>query len=831
MDKRPELLAPAGEWDSFVAAVRNGADAVYMGGALFNARQYAGNFDDDSLRRALEYAHVRGIKVYMAMNTLIADDEMAAAVDQAGRAYNMGIDGIIVQDIGFAALVRRFFPELSLHASTQMTIHSAGGASFLEERGFKRVVLARELSLDEIGELVGKTGLETEVFVHGALCISYSGQCLMSSLIGGRSGNRGRCAQPCRLPYSLMRPGGVKAAEGYLLSPRDLCCADILSRLVKAGVGSLKIEGRMKSPEYVANVVRIYRKYLDAVMEGKTIAVSEEDMRALLLSFNRGGFSHGYLEGYAGKKIIAVEKPKNWGIFLGTAEGYEPGKKEVRVRLQETLSMGDGIEIWNGEEASPGAIVSSIKAAGSRVNTAAAGELAEIGYVAGRIRKGDRVYKTSDRLLNEAARQSLREDGPKVRVKGSFYAGEGLPSLLEVSDDEGNSMTIEGRIPEKALTKGLDRDRIASQLRRTGGTPFEFSSIVADIAEGLSMSAGSLNEMRRKGLEALEALRIEKYTRNISISDVEKELNRHYYPGNSRSGEREKKTQENIIYSIFVYNIHKAADYSQLGADRLCLPLGFFLRERSKPLIDRLKEAGTEVFCWLPPASGVNYRKLAASQMDGLVAKGVDGILAGNPGSIKDFENRAELLRGDLGLNVFNSISVKELSGVGLKGLTLSAELDLNRIERLRLNGATEIEAVVYGRLPLMTSRYCPAGWLNGCGDKGGGCPAAEAKGCFRLKDRKGAEFPVISDRIDCMSMIFNARVLFLPELHHRLADAGVKVFRFNMVEESAGEMEEILKIYRQAGQRGEAALREYADAVERIRSAGFTRGHYLRGV
>ncbi|NLD47499.1 MAG: U32 family peptidase, partial [Clostridiaceae bacterium] len=321
---KPELLAPCGDQDAFKAAVENGADAVYLGGRLFNARQFAANFDSEKLKEASDYAHVRAVNVYLAMNTLMSEGELGKALEFLQEAYLAGIDGVIVQDLGFAALVRKAFPDLPLHASTQMTIYNIEGVRTLEKIGFKRVVLARELSLEEIGSICTETGLEVEVFAHGALCTGYSGQCLMSSIIGGRSGNRGKCAQPCRLPYELEGENPNRNSSinrGYYLSPKDLCTVGLLGEIAATGVKSLKIEGRMKSPEYVATVVRIYRKYLNRVFEkGKLsvkYAIDEQDLSDLLKIFNRGGFSEGYFKGKTGKDMMSYEKPKNWGVYLG----------------------------------------------------------------------------------------------------------------------------------------------------------------------------------------------------------------------------------------------------------------------------------------------------------------------------------------------------------------------------------------------------------------------------------------------------------------------------------------------------------------------------------
>jgi U32 family peptidase len=353
--KLPELLSPAGNMESLKAAVENGADAVYMGGRAFNARRNAANFSNEELKEAIAYAHARGVNAYIALNTLISDAEMRQAMEAAGQAYEAGADALIVQDLGLASVLRKYLPDLPLHASTQCTITGAGGVQALAKLGFSRVILARELSLEEIGRAAGESPVPVEVFVHGALCVSASGQCLMSSMIGCRSGNRGLCAQPCRLPYSL---GG---RHGYLLSPKDLCALAWLPGLVATGAAALKIEGRMKSPEYVATVTAIYRKYLDLCAQGVPYRVAAADLEELRLSFDRGGFTAGYLKGRPGSDFIARERPsppdearRNAVRALeARAKASYTGapRRKTLINASFVASVGESLhfEVWDSE--------------------------------------------------------------------------------------------------------------------------------------------------------------------------------------------------------------------------------------------------------------------------------------------------------------------------------------------------------------------------------------------------------------------------------------------------------------------------------------------------
>lgn len=347
-----ELLSPVGNFESLKAAVQNGADCVYFGANSFSARAFAENFDSNTLKEAIKYAKLRGVKTNLTLNTLIKDNELADAFDLAKKAYEFGIDAIIVQDLGLAKLLIKSFPDLAIHGSTQMSVHNLEGVLELQKLGFKRVVLSRELSLDEIEYICKNSQIEIECFVHGALCISYSGQCLFSSMVGGRSGNRGKCAQSCRLPYDLLE-NDKKIDTGYLLSTRDLCSLKFLPKLISCGVTSFKIEGRMKSSEYVATVTRIYRKYIDlanSCIESNKLEeynISSNDEKELMQVFNRGNFSNGHLESKENRNLIYKEKPNNMGLFLGTVQKYNPSKGYISVKLKEPMEIGDTISLQN----------------------------------------------------------------------------------------------------------------------------------------------------------------------------------------------------------------------------------------------------------------------------------------------------------------------------------------------------------------------------------------------------------------------------------------------------------------------------------------------------
>ena len=388
MTRSVELLSPVGDFDCLKAAVQNGADSVYFGGSLFNARASATNFDNLNLKKAINYAKIRNVKTHLTLNTLLKDEEFDQAVDLACKAYEYGIDAIIVQDLGLARYLHKNLPDLPLHASTQMTIHRLEGVQELEKLGFQRVVLSRELSLEEIAYICKNTNLEIEVFVHGALCISYSGQCLFSSSVGARSGNRGKCAQSCRMPYTLLEKDPSTSKEttldsGFLLSPRDLCALPYLESLIQAGVTCFKIEGRMKTPEYVATVTRIYRKYIDLVLAGHPVSVSQQDQQDLLQVFNRGGFSTGHLSSEANQNLVFPQKPSNMGLYLGNVSNFQPQKGLVSLHLNEPIAIGDTISFEKEESKYT---VSELMIQNQNTPQAKAKEKVTIGRMKGNIR-------------------------------------------------------------------------------------------------------------------------------------------------------------------------------------------------------------------------------------------------------------------------------------------------------------------------------------------------------------------------------------------------------------------------------------------------------------
>lgn len=504
MKKKCELLAPAGGMEQLKAAVENGADAVYLGGRLFNARINASNFEDAELAEAVRYAHLRNVQVYVTMNILLYNEELQEALEYAAYLYQIGVDALIVQDLGLAELLREHLPNFPLHLSTQGTVYNLSGVRSAEKLGFCRVVPSRELSLTEIKEITSHTACELEVFCHGALCICYSGQCHMSRLFGGRSGNRGQCGQPCRLKYT-----DENGKSGYFLSPRDLCTVDILDKLIEAGVSSLKIEGRMKSAEYVATVVRIYRKYLDQYYENGSYTVKKQDMDDLRQIFCRGDFTHGYLTGSPGRSMMAENLPKHSGIAIGTVTSCRRGSTLVDVQLFDTLEMGDGVEIRGSNRT--GNVISYLKQIGT--------DTWRIGDIKEKVVPGDQVYRISSKKLLERARRDSRENTRQIPVDMAFTCRVGEVPSLTVREGH-NTVTVQGNgVAEQAKNRPSEADRIETQLRKTGGTPFAVQACVVTVDGVCIVPISQINQMRRNVLEQLEQLKT-KPRESVNIEEI-----------------------------------------------------------------------------------------------------------------------------------------------------------------------------------------------------------------------------------------------------------------------------------------------------------------------
>ncbi|MDM7933914.1 MAG: U32 family peptidase, partial [Methanothrix sp.] len=624
MKRLPELLAPAGSPEALRAAVAAGADAVYIGGRLFGARMLARNFNDRELEEAIDYAHLHGVKAYVTVNTLVRDEELERVGEYLIRLYGMGADAILVQDLGVAALARRVVPELGLHASTQMTIHSREGAAFAARMGFGRVVLARELSLGEI-EGMADVGIGLEAFVHGALCYSYSGQCLLSSAIGGRSGNRGMCAQPCRKPYLLMRGGkdefgrpknlqAVHLRDRFLLSTRDLSVYRSLDRIVGCPLASIKIEGRMKSAEYVAIVTSIYRRALDAIAKGAW-RPSPEDERDLALAFNRG-FTEGYILG--ARDVMGREMPDNRGLLIGSVISYDSKRREASVRLAGSLvpEEGDGLVI-RGPGQEMGLVVSGARLKGGifRLRTD------------GGVRPGARVYLTGSRALARRAQEIVSSQPRRIPIDILLRWDDRTP-IAEARLEGGICVQVRGMRMEEATSQPLSSDQIEAQIKRTGGTPFVVRGIKIDYPGGLFSPLSALNMLRRDLLAAArEAILAASRPSSEGVASARERLKEADLQPSATSSQRAP------ALSAYVDSLEQAHEAVEGGCSRIYMevPIG-------ECALDLLQEArgichGAEIVWKWPRITRNSYidqagQMLHRADVDGVMVEGVDGLQA-----------------------------------------------------------------------------------------------------------------------------------------------------------------------------------------------------------
>lgn len=757
-----ELLSPVGEWNSLVSAVQNGANAVYFGADEFNARMNSKNFNREELKKAIEYAKLRNVKTNLTLNILIKNDEFSKAMELVEYAYTCGIDAIIVQDLGLAKAIIKSFPDLEVHSSTQMTVYNLEGARKIQEMGFKRCVLARELSVDEIKHICKNVNIEIEVFIHGALCICYSGQCLMSSIIGGRSGNRGKCAGTCRLPYSLLN-NGKEADKGYLLSSKDVCTLDILPELIQAGVKSFKIEGRMKSPEYVGTVTSVYRKYIDLANSNKPYKVQAEDKEKLMQIFNRGGFSTGYLKGKLGKDMMYKYKPNHMGIYIGKVEHYNPNKGYTKIKLEKELNLGDSISIKDGT-----CKISELMIGNNNIKQGKIGQTVTIGRIYGKINSGDKVYRTVDINLNREINQKLSKENIKRKINCKIIIKEDTPISLKVQDmATGIEITKIGSVPQKAEKQGLTRERIEEQISKLGNTVFEVADINTEIGDMLITQISGINELRREAIQELEEKIRQTFIRKPRKIVEEKEI-------------ISKQSISAPRVSVCLNSMSETLEYSKLqGIDNIYIPLRFFTAPKLKKQVKEITE-NFNTYLLMPAISKSNYEKINIEAI--LKEYKIAGVVISNISQLETFKNLKTI--ANYTMNVMNNKSIKELESLGIKGYTVSPETDKNTI--LSLNGDIGMELIVYGRTLLMTTEYCAIGIYKNC-------PGTCEHGIFKLKDRIGFEFPIYTDRINCNNLIYNSKITSIE-----WKEFNPNTIRIDILDETIEEINSIVNIHKQ---------------------------------
>ena len=810
MKKEIEILAPAGSMESLKAAVAAGADAVYLGGERFGARAYADNFSGERMLEAIDYAHLHGVQIYLTVNTLLKEKELTEELyAYLLPLYRHGLDAVIVQDIGVFRFVRRHFPDLAVHASTQMTIAGVDGARFLEREGAARVVTARELTLPEIRRIADETDLEIESFVHGALCYCYSGQCLFSSFLGGRSGNRGQCAQPCRLKY---KAEGAKEAE-YLLSPKDICTLELIPRLVEAGIFSFKIEGRMKKPEYVAGVVSMYRKYTDLYLRlkkergaeaaGKVFRVEKADLEKLMDLYNRGGSCTGYYERWNGPEMISRTRPNHAGVPAVRVEGKQ-GRRMTGKALTE-LHPGDVLEIpaRKGKERPDNYTCKELHKKGETVQVPVFADTP--------LPKGGILMRTrNEELIAELHREYL-EKKCQEPVKGRFYLREGEPARLVVSFGNEKAEVL-GEAPQKAQNRPMDAERVEKQLKKTGNSPFYFEALEVEMDEGLFFPMQSINEMRRQALEGLERAIVEAYRRGEAVrpggtwvqdsAGVRTETE----PG---QGSAEPEVSVHVQTEAQLEAVLEHGSVRRVYVDCQLLPR-LWENPRMPGIVKRIRERGKEAWLVLPYIFREKTRKRYDASWTEIEQAGWDGMLVRNYESFCFLKDRrfAKPVRTDYNLYQFNREAKAFWREKGAAGMTAPLELTAGEMKGL---GLADSEAVVYGHLPMMVSAGCIHKTMGTC---------RKQSGQTGITDRYKKKFLVKNYCDDCYNVIYNPEPLYLADIFEEVGKLRPEGVRLMFTVEDREETARVLRLYEEAWQgRGEASPLE------------FTRGHFRKGI
>ncbi len=803
MKDRVEILAPAGSMECLKAAIAAGADAVYTGGALFGARAYAHNLTEEELLEAIDYVHLHGRRLYLTVNTLIKDREMEKQMyDYLLPYYRQGLDAVIVQDIGLFRFIRKHFPDLPIHASTQMTLTGVDGAKFLEKEGAQRIVTSRELSMAEVKKIADETELEIESFVHGALCYCYSGQCLFSSFIGGRSGNRGQCAQPCRLLY---RTPEAKRPQ-YLLSLKDICTLELIPEMIESGIYSFKIEGRMKKPEYAAAVAFQYRKYTDlylkyyeecpaeedpAAYAMKKYRVREEDRQMLLDLYNRGGFHTGYYHTQNGREMISLNRPNHAGV--PAVKVLAKKGRNVTAKALTDLYPQDIIELpmRKGREKADNYTCKDAVRKGMNV---------QIPVFADTPFKRDEIWmRTRNSTLIDTLREEFVNGKIKERICGTFrlYPQEKATLTVKCRDAE---ITVAGEKAQEALSQPMSRERIEKQLRKTGNTEFEFSFLKAEIGEKVFLPMQSLNELRREALETLEKVICEKYRRSGEVKDPEED--------------KTELSMEEEILSGWTASVRTAEQMEVIleeeAIGRIYADCTMFPRIWEKDSyvewITKVHAAGKEIYLVMPYIFRERTRKQYEAAYNRIFGAGWDGILIANYESfafLKEHGYTGRIMT-DYNLYEFNQESRKFWKEKGVFEFTAPVELTERELQDLRVKDG---EVIVYGYLPMMISAGCIQKTTRGCLKK---------SGQTTITDRYRNPFVVKNECDYCYNILYNYVPLYLGDRMEEVYQIGPGRIRLMFTTERQQEVRRILSAYFEGKELPEGT---------------YTRGHWKRGI
>jgi len=820
LKKNIEVLSPAGSYDSFIAAINAGADAIYLGGSAFGARAFSNNFSEEELLRAIDVAHIHDKKVYLTVNTLLKNNEISEQLYHYLKPYyENGLDAVIVQDMGVLNFVKEYFPQLHIHASTQMTTTGVLGAKLLKNLGASRIVTSRELNIDEIKDIDNNVDIEIEGFVHGALCYCYSGQCLMSSLIGGRSGNRGRCAQPCRLPYDVIKNESVigNNSEKYVLSPKDMCALSILPQVLDAGVDSLKIEGRMKSSEYTAGVVSMYRKYVDKYMENGSdkYKVSDADLNTLKDLYNRGGFTKGYYVDETGKSMISLTRPNHQGTKA--LEVISNNKGCINCRVLEDIDGGDVFEIGNDfvytnkyKVSKNGKIILNVPHKYD-------------------LNAGDFIYRTKNNSLIEEIKTKYIDTQKKEILEGSLELFLGKPASLSIRQLGSNgkvraSATVKDDIIESAQKQPMDIERVKKQLVKTGGTIYTFDNLAVNMDDNIFIPIQKLNDLRRSAIETMEKQLCDSYKRSC-VPDNSLLIKTRF---TKADGYNINKSDNNIKINVSLENkglLETVLAYGDVEGIYLELSEYRDVLELENS-VSECKKANKKVYFIMPHIFRLKTKKYFDDNIKEILEMNGDGFVIKNLEEVQFFRDYVENIEInnsivinlilDYNVYTYNSLARDEYNKLEipdrLKILYDTAPMELNEKELKHLN-ISNSELVVYGYIPMMISAQCVNKTVGTCDKKGS---------IIYLKDRKNKQFAIKNNCTYCYNTIYNTSPLYIIDKTKEVLSLAPQKVRISLTYEDKNTARCVI----------EDAIKAYVtrDNVENSLK-DFTRGHFLRGV
>jgi putative protease len=826
-----ELLAPAGDWDCMRAAVANGADAIFFGVEKFNARARANNFRMDELTEIMAFLHSYGVKGFLTFNILVFENELSDAKELIDACVDAGVDAVIVQDLGLVKMIREISPDFPIHGSTQMTITSPEAVEFTKPFSLERVVLGRENNLKQIKTIGEQARLPMEVFVHGALCVSYSGQCLTSEMWGGRSANRGECAQACRLPYDLMVDGEVKPMGDvtYLLSPKDLAAIDLMPELIEAGVTSFKIEGRLKTPEYVANVVSKYRKAIDRYFDGDLSKPSKEEVRELQQSFSRG-FTHGFLDGTNNKKLVDGTFPKSRGVYLGTVEQIL--RDGVVCRIHAPLKRGDGIVFDAGDptKKEEGGRVYDLRRKGVKLE-GEAGEGWIIDIVAGRndvdlrrLNVGDRIWKTNDPALDKALRQTYETEKPyrvfpvHVRVQGCV--GEKLTTWW--TDVQKNvTVRVDSELAlETAQKRPMDTALLEEQFGRLGGTVFQLDALESHLQGDVIVPMRELNSIRRQAVELLAGERPKPPVYVKRAIEVYGDATRKGVAA-QRAGEAELTA---LCRSLPQVQAALEAGVRNIYAD-------FEFIKQFPAAVDAVRAAGASIALATPrihmPGENGYHANILRLQPD--------AVLVRNTGALYYYLRRRQeqpdavhpRLIGDFSLNIANHKAVDLFLDAGCDMVTPSYDLNIQQmVDLLEHSDTSRMQIVIHQHLPMFHTEHCVYCTFMSEGTDFTNCGRPCEEHRASLQDRIGMSHPVRVDE-GCRNTVYNAVEQSGAEYLNNFRDLGVSSYRVEFLEETPEQVAEVISLYSRA-LRGEISGTQVWKSLKATNQLGVTRGQLV---